>query len=277
MTVLVGALREAANRKVLPIGLVVSFGFVGLFWLGFATAFGRVTAETGDDFSQVAAATIMTVLGLYAVQFLAAFLAILLAAGSVAGELDSGRALAVLARPVARWSWLAQRGLAFGGLAVTYVSVMSVGVLVVAATVGGYGPLSATRAIALLALEMVVLVALGVALSTRLSTVASGVVVVALYGLAWLAGIMEFVGRAVDNPALERIGVVVSLVMPTDALWRGASFYLQPAAFLLAPDTGPGIPFAAVAPPSTALIIWAMGYVTVCAWVAAKSLGARDL
>ena len=51
----------------------------------------------------------MTVLGLYAVQFLAAFMAVLLASGAVAPEIESGRLHAILARPISRTSWLAQR------------------------------------------------------------------------------------------------------------------------------------------------------------------------
>ena len=277
MIVLRAAMQEALSRRILGIGAAVSVALVGLFWLGFSTAFSRVAADTSDEFATIAASTVMTVLGLYAVQFLAAFLAILLAAGSIAGELESGRALQVLARPVPRWSWLLQRTAAFGGLSVAYVVLMTIGVLTVAGAVGGYGALSPVRAIGLMSLEVLVLVSIGVALSTRLGTVATGVVVVALYGLAWLAGIMEFVGRTIDNASVERIGVAVSLLMPSDALWRGASFHLQSPAFLLAPDTGVGIPFAAVDPPSGRLIAWALLYAAAMLAFAVRSLRRRDL
>ena len=43
------------------------------------------------------------------------------------------------------------------------------------------------------------LVALGTALSVRLSAIAAGVVVIALYGAAWIAGIMEIVGTVLGN------------------------------------------------------------------------------
>ena len=271
------ALQEARSRKVLLAGVAVSVGFVGLFWLGFSLAFGSLQADDIEAFDRVLAATLMTVLGLYAVQFLASFLSILLASGSVAGEISADRVLVVLARPLPRWSWLAQRAGAFALLAVVYVTVMAGGVLLVATLIGDYRPISPTRGLLLLGLQVAVLMSLGVALSTRLSTVASGVVVVALYGLAWLAGIMEFVGAAIDNPAVERIGVAVSLLMPSDAVWRGASYYLQPAAFLLSPDIDGGIPFASTSPPSGALIAWALLYVVVCAAVAARSLARRDL
>lgn len=272
------ALAEAASRKILLAGMVVSIGFVGLFWLGFAAAFGSLQQDGTPAMDRVIVATIMTVLGLYAVQFLASFLSILLAAGSVAGEVGADRALVVLARPLPRWSWLAQRSGSFGGLAVVYVTVMAGGVLLIAATIGSYQPLSPVRGLALLAAEMVLLMTLGVAVSTRLSTVATGVVVVALYGLGWLGGIIEFVGRTIDNATAERIGVAVSLLIPSDALWRGASYYLQPAAFLLSPEAAEGgIPFASTAPPNGALLLWALAYVVGCAALAVRSLTRRDL
>lgn len=277
MTIVALTLREAANRRVLTVGAVISVAFVALFWLGFAVGFGRI-AESGEDaFGQTAAATLMTVLGLYAVQFLAAFLAVLLSSSAIATEVDSGRLHAVLARPLSRTWWLAQRAGTYAGLAVLYVTLMSAAVLAIAAAIAGYGALDPLRALGLLALEVLVLVALGTALSTRLSAVAAGVVVIAAYGAAWIAGIMELVGGALDNVALERIGVAVSLVVPSDALWRGASFYLQSPVFLAATAGDVGIPFAGAAAPSGAFVAWSVGYAVVAALLARRWFTRRDL
>jgi Cu-processing system permease protein len=125
-------------------------------------------------------------------------------------------------------------------------------------------------------LEVLVLVALATALSTRLSALASGVLAIALYGMAWLAGIMEVLGRALGNVTLERIAVAISLVMPTDALWRGASYYLQSPVFL-ATQADVELPFASTAPPSRPMLAWAVLYAVVCAAAAMHSFAARDL
>ncbi|HUG83214.1 MAG TPA: hypothetical protein VMM13_01550, partial [Euzebya sp.] len=216
MTIVLLTLREAANRKVLTVGAIISVAFIALFWLGFAVGFARITEAGEDALEQTFAATLMTVLGLYAVQFLAAFLAVLLSSGAIASEIDSGRLHAILARPLSRTSWLAQRAGTYAGLAVVYIVVMSLAILLIAGGIAGYGALDPPRAVGLLALEVMVLVALGTMLSTRLSAIAAGVVVIALYGAAWIAGIMEIVGNVLDNTTLERIGVAVSLVIPSD-------------------------------------------------------------
>jgi len=276
VTVVRLTLREAANRKVLLVGAVISAAFLLLFWLGFAVGFDKAT-DPIDATETAAAATIMTVLGLYAVQFLASFLAVLLASSSVAPEIDSGRLHAVLARPLSRTSWLAQRAGTFAGLAAVYVVGMSLAVLGIASAVAGYGAIAPERAVVLLALEVAVLVALGTALSVRLSAIAAGVVVIALYGAAWIAGIMELAGDVLDNESLERIGVAVSLGIPSDALWRGASYYLQSPGFVAANSVEDGIPFAGNAAPNGLLIAWAVAYAVAWSLLADRWFRRRDL
>lgn len=276
MIVLRQAFAEAISRRVLAAASVFSLGFIGLFWLAYSLAFDNLTDATTDGGEIALIAGMMTILGLYTVQFLASFLTILLASGTVASEIDSGRILSIMARPISRSSWLAQRAGTFGGMAMVYVLMMTGAVLVVAATIGGFQPLDPWRGMALLALQVAVLVALGAGLSTRLSTVATGVIVVALYGLAWLGGIVEFVASTLGNQTLERIGIAVRLVMPSDALWRGASYYLQSPTMLLAEDLGE-VPFISGAPPSVAQIVWAVLYVVVCSALAVWSLRKRDL
>jgi Cu-processing system permease protein len=277
MTIVRLTLREAANRKVLLVGAVISVAFLLLFWLGFAVGFDSAASETDDPLATIAAGTVMTVLGLYAVQFLAAFMAVLLASGSVAPELDSGRLHAVLARPLSRTSWLAQRGGTFAGLAAAYVVVMAAAILAIAAGVAGYGAIAPFRAVVLMALEIVVLVALGSALSVRLSAIAAGVVVISLFGAAWIGGIMEVVGGVLGNETLERIGVVVSLVIPTDALWRGASYYFQSPAFAAASSFEDGLPMAGSAAPSIPFVLWALAYAAGWCVLADRWFRRRDL
>lgn len=274
MTILRDAIREAANRRILAVGAIVSVLFIGLFWVAYAVGFASLQADP-DPLERTVGATILTVLGLYAVQFLAAFLSILLSTGAVASEIDSGRALPVLARPISRGSWLAQRSVAFAGLAVVYVVVMTASVLAIARGIGGFAAIDPLRAIALLVLQVVLLSAMGVALSTRLSTIASGVVVVVGYGLAWLAGIIELVARSFGNETLERIGIAISLLVPSDALWRGASFYLQSPALVAVGGTE--APFISADPPTTGIVLWSLAYVALLAVLATWSLRRRDL
>jgi ABC-type transport system involved in multi-copper enzyme maturation permease subunit len=271
------SLREAVSRRLVVIGAVLSIGYLALFTFGFNALYTRVAGEA-DRAAVAMAAGIMTILGLYVVRFLAALLAIFLSSSAVASEIDSGVLHAVLARPLSRTSWLAQRWLAFVLLSVGYVLVMTAAIMTITGGVAGYAPLSIGRALTVLALELAVLLSLGLLTSTTWSAVTSGVVTFSLFGVAWLAGIIELIGTQLGNQAMRTAGIIVSLIMPSDALWRGASYYLQsPSLIALGSQGVAGNPFAGSAPPTTSLIVWATGYAIVLLAVAARRLRRRDL
>lgn len=277
MTILRATLREAASRRLLLAVLVLTAVFVAVFAVGFAFARGHMA---GVPPLEVAfASTVLTVLGLYVASFLAAFLALFLSAGSVSGEVDSGQLHALLARPLARWSWLLQRWLGLAIVVVGYTLLLGGSLLVVARWATGYQAVRPAAGLGLMALQTLTLLTLGVLGSTRLSTLANGAVVFFAFGLAWLAGFVEFVGGIIDNPAMERIGVLTSLLIPSDALWRGASAALSSPAFLAASSAAGevGLPFVGLTLPSRALLVWSLLYVPALLALAIRAFSRRDL
>jgi ABC-type transport system involved in multi-copper enzyme maturation permease subunit len=269
---------EAVSRRLVLAAVLLSAAFVGLFALAFSILYGRAEADVGEGPTfPVFAATLLTVLGLYAVQFLAAFLALLLSAGAISGEVESGTLHAVLARPLGRGQYLLGRWIASVALLTVYVVVMAGSLLLVARLVAGYQPVDPVRAVALLVLETVLLLTAGLLGSTFLPTLANAVVLFSLFGLAWLAGIVEFIGQTVANQTLSNLGIAVSLVFPSDAVWRAASYYLQPPAFLGEAVTRGGIPFAALTPPTTALLLWSLAYPVATLLLALRTFARRDL
>lgn len=160
MTALVIArhsLAELRSRRLVPTIAVLSVAFVALFAAGFSALYSRAEAAAGADPELlVVAGAIMTVLGLYAVHFVTAFLAMFVAVGAVSSPLASGTLHAVLARPISRASWLAGRWSSLVLLVVVYPALMAAALLAVARLVAGYGPVGPLRAAGLLALEGIV-------------------------------------------------------------------------------------------------------------------------
>src|SRR5205823_13818312 len=102
---------------------------------------------------------------------------------------------------------------------------------------------------------------------------------------AWRAGIIEYFGLLLANApnstggdALLNIGTAVSLLLPSDALWRGASYYLESPSMLavLGASRG-GIPFFSTLPPAPPLIWWSVAYVVVVLTGAVLAFRRRDL
>ncbi|MBA3621042.1 MAG: ABC transporter permease [Euzebyales bacterium] len=274
------SVKEAVSRKLLLAGALLSLAFLVLFGLGFNALYSRAANEAGQaETAQVGG--IMTMLGVYIVQFLVAFLALFLATGAVSSEIDSGTLHAILARPLSRRSWLGQRWLAFAGTIAVYAVLMAGLLLVIAQVIAGYGAVAPLRAISLLVLEGLLLLSLGFLGSTLWSTLANGAVVFSLFGMAWLAGIIEFAGEMVGNDLMRNIGIAVSLLVPSDALWRGAAYYLQSPAFLAASsamgDPGGAGPFGGSAPPSAALVGWSIVYAVLLLTLASRRFARRDL
>src|SRR5207244_8406766 len=106
-------------------------------------------------------------------------------------------------------------------------------VLLIARLIAGYEVPDPLPALLLMLLEGVLLLTISLFGSSLMPTLANGVVVFTLLGLAWLAGIIEFVGRLLQNApnttggeAMLNIGTTVSLLLPSDELWRGPSYSL---------------------------------------------------
>ena len=289
-------LLEARRRRLLAAGVALSAAFVVLFAVAFALLYRSqqrdlLAAQTQGmglppDFDPraelTAMATILVVLGLYGVQFLAVLLGLFLGVASVSPEIDSGALHAVLARPLSRLEYLLGRFLALAGLLTAYVVVMSSALLLTARVVAGYQAGDPVKVVGLMILQVCILLAVSLLGSTVLPTLANGVVMLALFGLAWLGGIIGFIGSIPPgNELMANLGTAVSLLLPADAVWRGASFHVFPPSLLAAQSFTGGediqLPFGSTTPIAPAMLAWAVAYPVACLAVALAAFRRRDL
>src|SRR5437660_1984465 len=281
-------LLEAVSRRLVLAGVLISLGYIALFALGFHFAYDKATENSTTPEAQlslgVAFAT-LTLFGVYVVNYLASFLALFLSVAAISGEVDSGTLHAVLARPLRRSEFVVGRWLGYAVMLAAYIVAMTGLVLLIARLIAGYEVPDPLPALLLMLLEGVLLLTLSLFGSTLMPTLANGVVVFTLLGLAWLAGIIEFVGRllasapnSTGSDALLNIGTAVSLILPSDALWRGASYYLEsPSMLAVLGVARGGIPFFSSTPPAPALVLWSLGYVVVILAGAVLAFRRRDL
>ena len=163
--------------------------------------------------------------------------------------------------------------LAFSLVAVAYYLVVAGGVLVIARLIGHFTPPGLATGMPLMALEAVVLVSLSIGGGARLSTVTNGVMVFGLYGLAFIGGWVEQVGAMAGNRAAQNVGAVASLIMPTEALWQRAAYYMQPSIMRDLHMT----PFSSGSLPSPAMVWWAAGYALVALALGVRGFAKRAL
>jgi hypothetical protein len=69
----------------------------------------------------------------------------------------------------------------------------------------------------------------------------------------------------------------VSLLFPSDAVWRGASYYAQTPLFVTGVVDEVGLPFASLTAPTGAMIAWSLAYPIVFGAFAFLAFRRRDL
>jgi ABC-type transport system involved in multi-copper enzyme maturation permease subunit len=165
--------------------------------------------------------------------FVLAMTAVFIGSPAIAGDVESGEALAVLARPIRRADVVLGRWVGFGIVVVAYAVLAGLGEIGAVALTTGYLPPHPLLAAGYVALEGLVLLTLAVLLSTRLGVITGGAIAVVLYGINWIMGVVGAAGAILGNDAIRTAGTISRIVMPTDVAWRGAIASLEPSAALL--------------------------------------------
>jgi ABC-type transport system involved in multi-copper enzyme maturation permease subunit len=266
-------LAEARRRRILAAALLLGLAFVLLFALGFHFIVRDIRAQTASPAQQRLVMSFIVLAALYASNFLIVMTSVLVTVDTVAGEIGSGVIEALCTKPVPRWAVALGKWLGCWVVLASYALLLCGGVLLVARLIGGYTPPNASRGVPLLLLEGTVLMTLALAGGTRLTTLANGITVIGLYGLAFVGGWMEQIGTFVNNPTARYVGIGASLLVPSESLWQLASHHMQPP---LARDLGMS-PFSPASVPSPAMVLWAGGYVVVVLLVGLRSFASRDL
>jgi len=250
-------LHEAARRRILTATLVGAAAFLILYGIGFHFVARHAAHEVGASaLRQRLMFNFLTLAGLYATHFLTLMTSVLLPIDTLSGDIATGVVQTLASKPVHRSSIVLGKWLAFSLVAVAYFAVVSSGVLVIARSIGHFTPPGLGHGLPLMALDAVVLVSLSIAGGARLATVTSGILVFGLYGLAFIGGWVEQVATLTGNVAAQNVGTVASLLMPTEALWRRAAYFMQPSVMRDLNWT----PFSTGSFPSVAMVWWAVLY-----------------
>jgi Cu-processing system permease protein len=266
-------LAEARRRRILAAALVLGGAFVAVFATGLHFIVRDLRAVHAPMPHQTLALSSITLAALYAANFLVVMTSVLVTIDTLAGEIGSGVIETLCTKPQSRASVALGKWMGCLALLALYATLLCGGVLLAARVVGGYVPPNAARGALLILLEGTVLLTLALAGGSRLSTLANGVTVFGLYGLAFVGGWMEQIGTFVGNATARYIGIAMSLLVPSESLWQLAAHHMQPP---LVRDLGLS-PFSPASVPSEAMVAWAGLYVLATLGLALWSFQRRDL
>ena len=220
-------LREAARRKILWAALILGLAFLALYGVGVYFIQREIVRERaaanfiGEMYNFLAMA------GLYVVNFLVVMMTVLTSVDTLAGEIASGTMQAVATKPLRRFEIVLGKWLGFAAMLAVYVALMGGGVAALTFALTGFSVPGLAGGLALMLLEGLTLLSVCILGGTLLSTLANGVLAFGLYGLAFIGGWIEQIGSLLQNEAAVNIGIVSSLLMPSEALWKRAAFQMQ--------------------------------------------------
>jgi Cu-processing system permease protein len=272
-------LREAVRRRIVLTGLVLGLVFLTAFNVGFRIVFLNASARAqrlDDAFTNIITSEGINTLmlaGLYAVTFLSAAMGALLGADTLSGEIVSGTIQTIVTKPVRRSDVVLGKWLGFAILLAFYSMLMSGGTVLSVWVQSGFAPRNVLPGLSLIYLESLLIMTVSVTCSSFLSGLATGGVVFGLYGLSFIGGWVEQIGAVIKNDTAVQVGIVTSLIIPSEALWRRAAFEMQsPLSTVLGVS-----PFGTTSVPSLLMIGYAVVYLVLTLMTAVSIFKHRDL
>jgi ABC-type transport system involved in multi-copper enzyme maturation permease subunit len=278
MTMLVIArltFREAGRRKILLAALVLGLIYLAIYAVGFYYVDQETTrSQFGPgllELNQIRNFLFMA--GLYVVNFLTAMMAVLTSVDTLSGEIASGTIHTLVSKPVQRWEIVFGKWLGFAGMLTLYLLLMAGGTIGLVYIISGYLAPNVLRGLGLLWVNAMLLLGVSLAGGAILSTLANGVLVFGLFGIAFIGGWIEQIGSFIQNQTAVNVGIISSLIIPSEALWKRAAFEMQsPLVAALGFS-----PFTAASMPSLLMVLYGMVYAVLALLLAISLFNRRDL
>jgi ABC-type transport system involved in multi-copper enzyme maturation permease subunit len=278
------ALRESLRRRVFLVVLVLTAGFVALYWLGANQAFDTVDEVSpppaavlaGVDEHTLTGATLFG-LSMFGTLFLGAVLAAFLTLSVVRGDAERGLLQPLVVRPVGRGALLLGRYIAAAAVCALYVLAVFAVNLWITWSAGSWRPDRIAEPAVQLAAAVAVIAALSLLGSVFLSSTANGIAVFMVFGAGLVAGLLGQIGEVLDSDTLTRVAEISSWALPFEALYQDGlnaitadesgftEFALQLGPFGGAQAAGPF------------LWPWTAAYLLVVGGAALAAFGRKDL
>ena len=260
---------EAYRRKIVPAALLCS----ALFLLIYGTALYFIALNIPANPQRPFQLQFFTLAGLYVANFLTIAAAVLLPVDTLSGEIDSGVMQTLASKPIRRSEIVLGKWLTYWLMTAAYLCIIAIGVVLVARFAMGFVQQHLLSALPVMLLGATFMVTISVAGSARFKTVTNGIIAFGFYGIAFIGGWIEQIGAIARSETSRYVGTALSLVSPSDALWRRAAYELQPPVMRSLTAT----PFGTGRVPSDAMIWWAVGLTLVTLLCAIAVLRRRAL
>jgi ABC-type transport system involved in multi-copper enzyme maturation permease subunit len=274
------ALREALRRKVFAVVLLLTAGFLTLYWLANHYLFRDVN-NLGSPSPAIEprtfAGAFMVGLAMFSTLFLGVVLAIFLTLGAVRGDAERGLLQPLLVRPVSRPTLLLARWLGAIAVCTPYVIAVYAAATVITGLTGDWWPDHVVVPAIELAAGVAIVAALSLLGSVFLTATANGIAIFMIFGAGLVSGLLGSIGHALHSHRLEHWATIIAWAAPFEALYQDGLREITANTIGL---TGYLIqlgPFGGANTGGTPVRLWASAYLVVVWLIAAFAFSRRDL
>jgi Cu-processing system permease protein len=267
--------REAGRRKILLAAFLLGLAYLVIYGLGFyyvdqdvnSSQFGPGILEINQIHN------FLFMAGLYVVNFLTVMMAVLTSVDTLSGEITSGTIHTLVSKPLQRWEIVFGKWIGFAGMLTLYLLLMAGGTIGLVYFISGYVAPNVLHGLGLLWVNAVLLLGVSLAGGAMLSTLANGVLVFGMFGIAFVGGWIEQIGSFIQNQTAVNVGIISSLLIPSEALWKRAAFEMQsPMVSALGFS-----PFTSASMPSSLMVVYGAVYAVLALILAIVLFNRRDL
>jgi ABC-type transport system involved in multi-copper enzyme maturation permease subunit len=272
-------LREALRRKVFAVVLLLTIGFLGLYWLANHYVFRdveNISPPVGID-ARTFAGAFMFGLAMFATLFLGVVLAVFLTLGVVRGDAERGLLQPLVVRPVGRATLLFARWLGAVAVCAPYVGAVYAAAMLITGLTGHWWPDRIVVPGLELAAGVAIVAALSLLGSVFLTAIANGIAVFMIFGAGLVAGLLGSIGHALNSHTLEHSAKIAAWLIPFEALYQDGLRQITAdttgfTGFLL--QLGP---FGGAYTGGALLRLWAIAYLALVGIVAVAGFARKDL
>lgn len=279
--------KEMVSKRIFLITIIMTLVFLALYGTAIYFA-GKDTPGAGANagtqvilMQQFVASQLMGV-GLYFSSFIIALLAILSSVSTISGEVSSHQIDTWLMRPISRARFVLGKFIGLALLLISYAIGLFFSIILIHQGIGAewmaldIKTIQILKAVSVFAIQPFVLIAFGLFLSTRMTTLNAGIVSIILYGAAFIGGFIEQFGAVIEKTTLVNIGIVMSLVFPIDSIYRKMTILLFDTSDNPLSLAQGGM-FTSISNPSNLMIWYALLYGALIVLFSVYSFKKRDV
>jgi ABC-type transport system involved in multi-copper enzyme maturation permease subunit len=218
--------------------------------------------------------TQMLSFAVYVSSFLSALLVVFSVSGTLAGEIENGILHSIIPKPIRRGEIMKGKFLGVATMSILFSILLLTTILGVSWLVTHRLAANLPMAFAYYCLQPLVLLSVTGFFSVLLPPIAAGVTGIMLYMIGIIGGMLEQIGVILNNPSLVNTGIISSLLIPTDPLYRLIYAAVTPK---VGGTLANANPFGAASLPSVWMVVYAIFYILLFFGLTIRTFNRKEL